>query len=209
MPLVLLGGLVVAFLPMYYVFPDCDLGVRDVLPGAVFAAVGWALFQSLFQVYLSFSDPGASSFAGSIIVLITYLYFTALVLLVGAVVNAVVGGHSSGRPGGVGEGARPERKRREESLTRTELGAYLRSLDERLTTTYSGGRDNGEKLPPRPDGDIDLVEYSTDTEAGERWTVELSWLSESASRADQAEETVSRREAIEDRNGESPPTSSE
>ncbi|WP_235853462.1 YihY/virulence factor BrkB family protein [Halosimplex salinum] len=103
-PLVLLGGLLLAFLPMYYVFPDADLGIRDVLPGAAFAAVGWAAFQSLFQVYLAFSDPGSGSFFGGVIVVVTYLYFSALVLLLGAVINAVTGDHSSGRPGGGGGG---------------------------------------------------------------------------------------------------------
>jgi membrane protein len=174
-PLVLLVGLAVAFLPMYYVFPDCDLGVRDVLPGAVFAAVAWAAFQSLFQVYLGFSDPGMESFAGSVIVVITYLYFSAFVLLLGAVINAVAGEHSSGRPGGVGTEAGPHRTRREASLERAEVDAYLRMLNERLTTTSDVAGSDGEESIPRPDGDIHLVEYATDEEEGSRWTVELSW----------------------------------
>jgi len=49
-PLVLVAGLVVAFFPIFYVFPDADVGWRDVLPGVLFAAVGWAAFQALFQV---------------------------------------------------------------------------------------------------------------------------------------------------------------
>ena len=173
-PLVLLGGLVVAFLPMYYVFPDCDLGLWDVLPGALFAAVGWAAFQGLFQVYLAVSDPGTGSFAGSIIIVVTYLYFSALVLLLGAVINAVVGGHSSGRPGGVGEDAKPRRTRREASLDRAELDAYLRVLHERLSTTYDVAGD--DDLLPRPDGEVRVVEYTTDDEGqAPRWVVELSW----------------------------------
>lgn len=175
MPLVLLVGLVVAFLPMYYVFPDCNLGVRDVLPGALFTAVGWAAFQGLFQVYLTFSDPGAGSFAGSIIIVITYLYFSALVLLLGAVINAVTGGCSSGRPGGVGKGARPRQKRREASLNRVEIGTYLRVLNERLTTTYDVAESEAEELLPRPDGNVHLVEYTTDEEGGNEWVVELRW----------------------------------
>ncbi|WP_459192648.1 YihY/virulence factor BrkB family protein [Halosimplex sp. J119] len=175
-PFVLLGGLVLAFLPMYYVFPDVDTGIRDVLPGAVFAAVGWAAFQALFQVYLSFSDPGSSSFFGGVIVVVTYLYFSALVLLLGAVINAVEGEHSSGRPGGVGRGAASQRTNREGTLDREQLGAYLRGLDERLTARYdtseSGANDD---RPPRPDGPVHLVESVQDEADGKRWTVELSW----------------------------------
>jgi len=175
-PLVLLGGLLLAFLPMYYVFPDADLGLRDVLPGAAFAAVGWAAFQGVFQVYLAFSDPGSGSFFGGVIVVVTYLYFSALVLLVGAVINAVLGAHSSGRPGGVGAAAADERTTREASLDRDELGAYLRGLDERLTARYdSPGLDRRADEPPRPDGDVDLVESVAKTEDGRRWTVQLSW----------------------------------
>ena len=134
-PLVLLAGIVLAFLPMYYRFPDVDLGWRDVLPGAVVAAVGWAALQAVFQVYLAFRGGGTESFFGGVIVVVTWLYFSGLVLLLGAVLNAVVGGHSSGAPGGVGRGAAEgssdvEARR---SLTRDELAGYLRELRGRIT----------------------------------------------------------------------------
>ena len=189
MPLVLLGGLVVAFLPMYYVFPDADVGVRDILPGALFAAVGWAVFQGLFQVYLAVSDPGTGSFAGSVIVVVTYLYFSALVLLLGAVINAVAGEHSSGRPGGVGEDAKPRRTRREGALEGADLDAYLRALDERLTTTYDVERT--DDLLPRPDGEVHVVEYTTDAEGqAPRWTVELSWTPETDQATERSEKAA-------------------
>ena len=192
-PLVLLGGLIVAFLPMYYVFPDCELGVRDVLPGALFAAVGWTAFQSLFQAYLAFSDPGSGSFAGSIIVVITYLYFSALVLLLGAVINAVIGEHSSGRPGGVGEGARPHQLRREASLDRAELDTYLQTLRDQLTSSSDGDRPVEGRLYPQPDGNVHIVEYVTkdeDEDEGRRWTVELSWSPDTDSMPERSEELV-------------------
>ncbi len=180
MPLVLLGGLFVAFLPMYYLFPDCELGLGDVVPGALFAAVGWAAFQSLFQVYLTFSDPGAGSFAGGIIIVITYLYFTALVLLLGAVINAVVGGHTSGETDSVGGGASPAHIRREDTLDQAELDAYLRTLDERITARYDTDISDYDELP-QPDGNVDLVEYETATDGDRQWTVELSWTPETDS----------------------------
>ncbi|OAQ53806.1 hypothetical protein HTG_05955 [Natrinema mahii] len=93
-PLLLIVGLTLAFLPMYYRFPDADLSVRQVLPGVVVAAVGWALLQSLFQVYVAVSSSSDSAGPiGAILLLLTWLYFGGLILLVGAVVNAIHSGH--------------------------------------------------------------------------------------------------------------------
>ncbi|MDG5776122.1 YihY/virulence factor BrkB family protein [Haloarculaceae archaeon H-GB2-1] len=136
-PLVLVGGLVLAFFPIYYRFPDADLTWREALPGAVFAAVGWAALQSLFQVYLSFKGGGSESFFGGVIVVVTWLYFSGLVLLLGAVVNAVLGGHSTGAPGGVGRGAALRKTDATQStMDRDELASYLRDLRRRVTNHY-------------------------------------------------------------------------
>ncbi|ELY69566.1 YhjD/YihY/BrkB family envelope integrity protein [Natrinema versiforme] len=93
-PVLLVVGLTLAFLPMYYRFPDADLTVRQVLPGVVVAAVGWALLQSLFQVYVALSSSSDSAGPiGAILLLLTWLYFGGLILLVGAIVNATHSGH--------------------------------------------------------------------------------------------------------------------
>jgi membrane protein len=195
-PLVLIFGLVIAFYPMYYRFPDTEVGMDDVLPGVVFAAVGWAALQGLFQVYLAFQDPGSSSFFGSVIVVVTYLYFSGLVLLLGAVINAVVGDHSSGTPGGVGQGATSFETEREESLDRDELAAYLRDLRRELGGRYEGMRTANESLRvrkderPRPDGDVELVEHSKVDGDTQEWTVTLRWKAprEENSRPNHADE---------------------
>ncbi|NHN42699.1 YihY/virulence factor BrkB family protein [Halorubellus sp. JP-L1] len=91
MPLALVVGLTVAFLPIYYFFPDVEMEVRSALPGALFAAVGWAVLQALFQVYVSYGGSGGGSgFLGGAILILTWLYFASLIVLVGAVVNAVL-----------------------------------------------------------------------------------------------------------------------
>ncbi|RKD97192.1 YhjD/YihY/BrkB family envelope integrity protein [Halopiger aswanensis] len=92
-PLLLVGVLTVAFLPMYYYFPDADVTAREVLPGAAVAAVGWTALQSLFQVYVSFAGSSESAGPlGAILLLLTWLYFGGLILLLGGVVNAVSAG---------------------------------------------------------------------------------------------------------------------
>jgi len=90
---VLLVVLTVALSPIYYVLPPRDVAVREVLPGAAIAAGGWVLLQIGFRVYAA----NASRFAaygllGAILLFVTLLYFASIVVLVGAAVNAVLGG---------------------------------------------------------------------------------------------------------------------
>ncbi|MFC7167731.1 YhjD/YihY/BrkB family envelope integrity protein [Halospeciosus flavus] len=93
----LLGvGLAVAFLPLYYVFPDADVTVREILPGAAFAGLGWAVLETAFRVYAQRAG-GASElygFVGAILALLTFFYFSGLLLLAGAALNAVLAGRS-------------------------------------------------------------------------------------------------------------------
>lgn len=96
--------LAVVFLPMYYLLPQPAIGVREALPGAVFAAVGWTLLQAGFQVYAA----GAAQYQvygviGGILLLVTWLYLAAVVVVVGGVVNVVLAGR--GTPGDRGRGA--------------------------------------------------------------------------------------------------------
>lgn len=147
-PLVLVGGLVIAFFPMYYRFPDADLHWKHVLPGVLFAAVGWAVFQSLFQVYLAATGGGSENFFGSVIVIVTWLYFSGLILLLGAIINAVLGGYASDKPGGIGQGATEDgmthatgdETKYEGVLTHEESAAYLKALREDLTGRYEDMR---------------------------------------------------------------------
>ncbi|MDR9430018.1 MAG: YihY/virulence factor BrkB family protein, partial [Natronomonas sp.] len=93
-------GLTVAFLPLYYVLPGVDLPVREAIPGAVFAAIGWTALQTGFRIYVTVAGSyEAYGVIGGILLLVTFLYFGALVLLVGAVLNAVLAGRADERTG--------------------------------------------------------------------------------------------------------------
>lgn len=96
-PLVLTAGLTVVFLPLYYVFPDTRVSVREILPGVAIAAVGWMLLQQLFQVYVSLMDVSTGSVVGAVVLFLTWLYFASGVILLGCAVNAVHGGYRSER----------------------------------------------------------------------------------------------------------------
>ncbi|RDI72858.1 YihY/virulence factor BrkB family protein [Halopelagius longus] len=180
-PLVLVGGLLIAFLPMYVRFPDADLGWKDALPGAAFAAVGWAALQALFQVYLSFKGGGSEGFFGGVIVVVTWLYFSGMVLLLGAVINSVLAGESSGRAGGVGMGASGYETRREEELDADEFARYLSELREDVTGRYEEMRpmigEDGDERRPRPRGEVTVIEQSKRDGDEEEWSVAFRWRS--------------------------------
>jgi YihY family inner membrane protein len=96
--LVLLIGLTGVFLPLYYYLPDAGLRVRDALPGAVMAAVGWVVLQAGFQLYAA-STPQFSLYGviGGVLLLVTWFYVAAVLLLVGAAVNHVLAGTGSAK----------------------------------------------------------------------------------------------------------------
>lgn len=102
--LVAVLGLTVAFFPMYYVFPNIDVSVREVLPGVLVAAVGWTSLEWLFHLYASASSkPDIYGLLGTVLLLVTWLYVGGLVLLAGASVNATLSGRdgdpTTQRPG--------------------------------------------------------------------------------------------------------------
>ncbi len=88
--LILVAVLTIAFLPIYYVLPPRDESVRAVLPGAAVAAVGWVLLQVGFRVYAANAGQYAAyGVIGAVLLFVTWLYFGAIVVLLGAAVNAV------------------------------------------------------------------------------------------------------------------------
>lgn len=89
----LVVALSVVFVPIFYVFPDVDLSFKRVVPGAVFAAVGWTVLNAGFGIYVAYSSTQALyGVIGGVILLITFLYFGALIILIGAVTNVVLMG---------------------------------------------------------------------------------------------------------------------
>ncbi|WP_136717328.1 YihY/virulence factor BrkB family protein [Halorientalis salina] len=89
-PLVLFVGLTVVFLPMYYVFPDVDLSLRAVLPGTLVAAAGWTALESVFRLYVAYAAGVPAGAVGAVLITLAWLYFGSLLLLLGAIVNAVL-----------------------------------------------------------------------------------------------------------------------
>ncbi|EMA59360.1 YihY/virulence factor BrkB family protein [Halorubrum lipolyticum] len=88
---VLFGGLLVALLPVYYVLPPRRVSLREVLPGTVAAVVGLVVLETLFHLYSTVAGQyRAYGFLGIVLLFLLWLYFGALALLFGAVVNVAV-----------------------------------------------------------------------------------------------------------------------
>ena len=87
----LLLALVVA--AVYRYAPDADLSFRSVLPGALVAAISWALASLALSLLLRVLPHYGAIYGGlgTAISLLLYLYFSAAVLLFGAEVNAELG----------------------------------------------------------------------------------------------------------------------
>ncbi len=89
--IVLLLGLFLAFIPIYYFLPPIDVSVRDIAPGAAFAAVGWTVLQGGFQLYAANAGQyEAYGAVGAVLLFVTWLYFAGILILAGAVINVVV-----------------------------------------------------------------------------------------------------------------------
>ena len=79
-------------LTLYLLTPENYLTVRQALPGAVFFAVGWIIATKLFQLYVARYDRYNPTYLAlaSIIVLLTWMYLTCLLLLLGGKLNAII-----------------------------------------------------------------------------------------------------------------------
>ena len=102
-----------AFALIYYFAPAAKQRFRWISPGSIIAFVFWLIFSLLFSLYVS--TLGGSSYnetygsLAGVIVLMLYVYYSALIMLVGAEMNQVIEWHI---PGGKDEGEKiPEEDR--------------------------------------------------------------------------------------------------
>jgi membrane protein len=80
----------VAFYPVYYILPDVHLTLLDALPGAVLAGLGWTLLGWSFSLYTAYAaSVSIYGAVGVVLLVLTWFYAGALLVLLGAVLNAV------------------------------------------------------------------------------------------------------------------------
>ncbi|WP_227380980.1 YihY/virulence factor BrkB family protein [Haladaptatus halobius] len=174
-PIVLIMALTIAFFPMYYLFPGVETTPRGVLPGTIFAAVGWTALQGLFQIYVQVVGSSASGILGAVLLLVTWLYFSGLVLLIGAVLNAVLAKWT--------ETTDKKTETWYRSLTYDEAARYVRLFREQVFGRYE--RMVAREIPidesflnsitERP-ATIELIEKTTQTDDGNQYEIRVRWI---------------------------------
>jgi membrane protein len=79
-------------LALYLLTPENYFTIRQALPGAIFFSTGWILVTKLFQFYVEKYDRYNPTYLAlaTIIVLMTWIYLTCLLLLLGGKLNAIL-----------------------------------------------------------------------------------------------------------------------
>lgn len=82
----------IVFTVIYWIVPNIKLRLKSVIPGALFATVGWILTSLGFSFYVGSFGNYSNTYGsiGVIIVLMMWLYFSAIILMLGGQLNAVM-----------------------------------------------------------------------------------------------------------------------
>jgi membrane protein len=93
-----LAVITVLFAAIFKVLPDATIRWRDVGIGAFVTAILFVALRHLFAVFLSMADPGSAyGAAGSLAVILIWIYASAMVLIMGAEFTQVWARRRGGR----------------------------------------------------------------------------------------------------------------
>ena len=83
----------VVFSLIYWLVPNLKIRFKSVFFGAAFSTIGWIITSVGFSYYVSSFGNYSSTYGsiGAIIVLMMWLYFSAIILMLGGQINAVMG----------------------------------------------------------------------------------------------------------------------
>ncbi|KAB7704160.1 YihY family inner membrane protein [Bacillus aerolatus] len=86
-PLLIFG----VFVGLYYLAPNLSIKCVTVIPGAIFAAVGWIIVSLGFSFYVNNFGNYTATYGsiGGIIVLMIWFYLSAMIILIGGEINAL------------------------------------------------------------------------------------------------------------------------
>lgn len=77
---------------LYFLIPNVKQKIKDVFPGTVFTSLGWVLLSGLFSFYMNNFSSYSLIYGsiGAFIILLTWIYMSCLIILAGAVINALI-----------------------------------------------------------------------------------------------------------------------
>ena len=89
--LVLFIVLILIITMVYFLVPNHRLHIKYAFPGALFTTIGWMVLSQAFTLYVQFAggEAAASATFGVFIVLMLWLYLSAIILLLGELINTV------------------------------------------------------------------------------------------------------------------------
>ncbi|NGZ74842.1 YihY/virulence factor BrkB family protein [Saccharibacillus alkalitolerans] len=84
--------LIAVFTALYWIAPNRKIRLREAIPGAIFATVGWLLTSLAFSFYVSNFGNFTKTYGslGGVIILLTWLYLSSIIIIVGGEVNAAL-----------------------------------------------------------------------------------------------------------------------
>lgn len=85
--------LFIVFVMLYWIAPNKKLKCVSVLPGAIFATIGWVVVSFIFSFYVDRFSNYTTTYGslGGIIVLMIWFYLSGLIIILGGEINAAVG----------------------------------------------------------------------------------------------------------------------
>jgi len=80
------------FTAIYWIVPNMKIRLKSAFPGALFATIGWIVTSLAFSYYVGSYGNYSKTYGsiGAIIVLMLWLYFSAIILMLGGQLNAVM-----------------------------------------------------------------------------------------------------------------------
>lgn len=86
------------FFPLYYVLPNVAMRPREAVPGAILAGIGWTVLGWVFALYASTATAvSVYGAVGTVLLALAWFYAGALLVLLGAMLNAVSSGRVADR----------------------------------------------------------------------------------------------------------------
>jgi membrane protein len=82
----------VVFIFLYQITPNRRLTIREVIPGSLFATLGWIVTSVLFAFYVNHWGNYTKTYGsiGGIIILLIWLYLSSIIILMGGELNATL-----------------------------------------------------------------------------------------------------------------------
>lgn len=91
--------IILVFISLYKSTPSRSISFKEAIPGAIFASFGWFMTSFVFSYYVNNFNNYSNLYGnlGGIIALLTWIYLSTVIILLGAEINASFSFHRIGR----------------------------------------------------------------------------------------------------------------